>query len=87
MNRKDEKKQKGGMNNIMWILIPLMVLIGFHIIMIIYLNIMNDWRGFSIDFDGLKSKYNPDYEGWFAYYILLPLNVMFRVLFKPYNNP
>jgi hypothetical protein len=86
MDRRDKKKQKGGMDGILWILGPIMALIGFHIIMIIYLNITNNWQGFGINFDFLKSKYNLNYEGWFAYYIILPLHVIFRVLFKPYNN-
>tara|TARA_B110000483_G_C17867593_1_gene416658 strand:- start:40 stop:255 length:216 start_codon:yes stop_codon:yes gene_type:complete len=65
---------------------PILALIGFHIVMIIYLNITNDWWGFGINFNFLKSKYNLNSEGWFAYYIILPLHIIFRVLFKPYNN-
>ena len=45
MDRRDKKKQnrqKGGMNNMLWILGPIMALIGFHIIMIIYLSIINE---------------------------------------------
>ena len=88
MDRRDKKKQnrqKGGMNNMLWILGPIMALIGFHIIMIIYLNITNNFKGFGINYSSLKNQYNPDDAEWPGY-ILIFLNVIFRVLFKPYNN-
>ena len=76
------------MNNMLWILGPIMALIGFHIIMIIYLNITNDFNGFGINYSSLKNQYkpdNPDDAEWPGY-ILIFFNVIFRVLFKPYNN-
>ena len=39
MNKNNKKKQNGGINNKWWILSPIMILVGYHIIMVIYLNI------------------------------------------------
>lgn len=85
IKKNNKKKQNGGMNNMLWIFSPIMALIGYHIIMIIYLKITNNWNGFGINYDKLKSKFNPDDADWPGYIIIF-FNVIFRILFKPYNN-
>ena len=83
MNKNNKKKQNGGMNNKWWILSPIMALVGFHIIMIIYLKKTNNFNGFGINYKGLVLE-NKD-VGWPGYIIIF-FNVIFRILFKPYNN-
>ncbi len=83
MNKNNKKKQNGGINNKWWILSPIMVLVGYHIIMVIYLNITKKWNGFGINYKDLVLKYKDD--EWPGYIIIF-FNVIFRILFKPYNN-
>ena len=85
MNKNNKKKQNSGMNNKWWILSPIIALVGYHIIMIIYLKITNKWEGFGINYHELKSRFNPKEADWPGYIIIF-FYVIFRVLFKPYNN-
>lgn len=83
MSKNNKKKQNGGINNIEWLLNIIILLIGYHIIMAIYLNVTKKWEGFGINYKNLVLKYKDD--GWPGNIIIF-FNVIFRILFKPYNN-
>jgi len=82
---KKKEKQKGGSEEILWIIMgPIMVIIGIHLLYIIYLKINGRTISWDININRAISEGN-DTESMVINYIFIFLKIIYNILIKPYK--
>ena len=87
MNRKNNKKQNGGMemrNIILVIMSPLLLLLVFHIIYIIYSLIQGGKIYSNIDINNAMNS-GTDTESVIINFFVITYNILYNILIEPYK--
>ena len=87
MDRRDKKKQKGGMemeNILLVIMSPLLLLLVFHILYIIYSLIQGKKMYFNININNAINS-GSDTESFIINFFVITFNILYNILIEPYK--